>query len=91
MALSIATIRNADYWTHASKVRGEAYPCIVCGRAAGRSPAYVRIHNGGDDVVTAAEAEELNANGRGMADCGSYPVGRDCLRQHPELLPYVNK
>ena len=64
-------------------------PCAVCGKPIrdGAWPYAVHIHNGGDVIVTEAEAKTLDP----AADLGGYPLGRDCLRNHPELLPYVQE
>lgn len=47
------------------------------------------IHCGGGVAVTEAEANALNASGEGGGDMGCHPIGPDCLRQHPQLKPYV--
>lgn len=76
---------NPDYDKWASKARGDYNPCIICGRAAGKTAAFVRVHNGGSVVVTEQESATLNP----MADMGMQPIGRNCLARHPEYLPYI--
>lgn len=63
-------------------------PCIICGKLVkDQNNRYsVHVHNGGTYLVTEEEAANLNDAG----DCGMYPIGPDCLRQHPELRPYVH-
>lgn len=69
-------------------------PCLVCGKPIKQANQHhmVHLHNGGWTAVTEAEAAELDArdHAKGVtADLGGWPIGPDCLRQHPELLPYV--
>jgi len=90
--LKADSVRNADWDTveaSAKGPKGDQYPCLVCGRGATRNAVYVRLHGGGNNIVTEAEANQRNAEGGEPGDMGAYPVGRDCLRKHPELLPYV--
>lgn len=65
--------------------RGDATPCIVCGKAVTNPRFMVHVHNGGGHVVTEEEAATLSE----AADLGWYPLGRDCWRKHPELQPYA--
>lgn len=76
---------NADYAKHARKARGEYNPCIICGRPAGATAKFVRVHNGGSVVVTEAEAAQLNPFG----DMGMQPIGLKCLKLHPEIEAYI--
>ena len=48
---------------------------------------YVRIHDGGNPIVTDAEAATLSPT----ADMGAYPVGSDCHRDPRvrKLVDYV--
>jgi hypothetical protein len=64
----------------------DAYPCIVCGKAAGKSPWMVRVVNGGTDIGTDEEGDADPSS-----DLGYYPIGTDCLRKHPEVKPYAKK
>lgn len=66
---------------------GEYDPCCVCGKAVKAPRTYLHVHAGGAAVVTEDEARTLPAN----ADLGMQPVGPECLREHPELKPYVQR
>lgn len=63
----------------------DALPCVVCGKGVSKPRWWVRLHLGGSHLVTEAEAETLPEN----EDMGAYPLGADCLRQHPELRLYA--
>jgi len=78
-------IRNADYDKWKNRVKGDDAPCIICGRGAGSNAPVVHVHNGGDSVVTDEEVATLDDAG----DLGLQPIGRNCLKKHPEYLPYV--
>lgn len=69
------------------------YPCVICGRPVNTKGHHfmVWVHLGGSHVVTRAEGEWLNANGRAGADLGAQPIGKDCLRRHPEFKAYIIK
>ena len=65
-------------------------PCAVCGRPTNREGGGAQSIRTwyGSQAVTEAEASKLAKTAPG-GDTGCYPVGADCLRKHPELLPYV--
>jgi hypothetical protein len=87
----VDTFRNENYMDVHDSARGpkgDQYPCVVCGRGVSKG-WRVHLHEGGSALVTEAEAAELNATGHENADMYGYPLGRDCLRAHPELKPYV--
>lgn len=50
---------------------------------------WLWVHMGGNHAVTRAEGERLNREGHDGSDLGRQPIGRDCLKNHPELKPYV--
>lgn len=91
--LEVDAIRSPDYWKNHDGPYGPRagadYPCLVCGRGCASSAPHVHLHGGGTLIVTSEEAAQLDAEGWGGEDMGAYPVGRDCLRRHPELRPYV--
>lgn len=62
--------------------------CIICSKPVNveKHKLWVRIVEGGNYIGTDAEAK---ANPAG--DVGCYPIGKDCLKHHPQLLPYVNE
>lgn len=80
-------ISNPDYHKHAERCREDYNPCIICGRAAGKTAKFVRVHKGGAVVVTSEEAAQLDSGG----DMGLQPVGLKCLALHPELEPYISE
>jgi len=77
---------SPDYSRNASRAPTGTMPCAVCGRPIkdGAWAYAVRIVNGGNAIGTDAEGDAEPA-----ADLGLYPLGRDCLRAHPELRPYA--
>lgn len=81
----VKIVSNKDYHKHADKCREDFNPCIICGRAAGVTAKFVRVHNGGSTIVTSVEADQLNP----MADMGMQPIGLKCLALHPEIEPYI--
>lgn len=77
---------HPNYSKNQERITGDAYPCVVCGKAVTRpNPKQVRMWLG-TALVTDAEAEALNDP---ASDMGYYPIGNDCLRKHPELRPYM--
>lgn len=69
------------------RARGDEVPCVLCGKGIkpGAGVGYLHIHGGGALIVTEEEAARMSAAG----DMGMQPIGRECLRQHPELRPYL--
>lgn len=65
---------------------GEHWPCAVCGRPLQHPRAWVHLVDGGTQVCD-PEAEYHDP----AADVGWHPVGPECLRNFPELKPYVLK
>lgn len=62
--------------------------CIICSakiKNLDNHKLWVRIVNGGGYIGTVNDAEQ-----RPSADLGYYPIGADCLKNHPELKQYVN-
>jgi hypothetical protein len=78
--------QTEDYRRNAGKLPGEAYPCVVCGKAVKRPEKNFSVHLGGGGSCLLL-ANEVNPAASDYL--GVYPLGRDCLRQHPELRPYV--
>ena len=65
---------------------GAAYPCVICGKAVTTpNPWMVHLHGGGGYIVTEEEAGTMPE----AEDLGLYPIGAECLRQHPEVKPYA--
>ena len=77
--------RTPDYHKNMSKA-GDLPTCIICGRGIKAvAPASVHVHGGGSLVVTEEEAATMSA----AADVGIYPIGPECLKNHPEMKAYV--
>jgi hypothetical protein len=79
---------NPDHHEQEQKIRDyHDTPCIICGRGV-KDPWKNTVHvYWGFTAVTEEEAKELPSNG----DLGLWPIGSDCLKKHPEILPYVIK
>lgn len=71
---------------------GDAYPCVVCGLPISK-PRFVCHMIGGGGVALHPEDEaEFAADTEAQAgDMGCYPIGGDCLKRHPAMLPFVTK
>lgn len=68
------------------KSQGKFPPCIVCGRPIKNPNHPYHLHMTVDGMaVSVAEAENLPDD----EDQGCFPVGADCIRNHPELKPYI--
>lgn len=68
------------------------HPCVICGKLTDvrkRGVGWVRVHNGGDSIVTDEEAARLNAEGHEAGDMYYFVVGPDCRRRHREIEAYV--
>ncbi|HEY5003439.1 MAG TPA: hypothetical protein VII61_09825 [Ktedonobacteraceae bacterium] len=65
-------------------------PCVICGKEVTAKNHKEVIMWSGMYLVTAQEVEEKGGIEHG-AYMGNYPIGPDCLRQHPEIKPYVVK
>lgn len=89
MAIDIP--HTASYNLNCRKVKDGQMPCAVCGKGITMEGhrLWVHIHGGGGELVTETEANERNRDGGENADLYFHPIGRDCLRSHPELRPYV--
>lgn len=70
-----------------SQKNGRYQPCVVCGRICTNPRFMVHVHGGFSVLVREDEVSGLQEG----ADMGMYPIGSNCLRQHPELKPYVQK
>ncbi len=75
--IPFAPNRVADY-------NGPGDPCAVCGKATPNPAGWLWTRYGGE--VTDPERARLNE-----PDSWWMPIGRECLRAHPELRPYLVK
>jgi hypothetical protein len=86
-------IGNADH--HKQEERIVDYhdtPCIICGRGV-KDPWKYTVHiYWGTTLVTAEEIATLPDDVLPQnADLGCWPIGADCLKKHPEIVPYLIK
>lgn len=68
--------------------RGNYYPCAICGKNV-KSPKYGVHMFWGDVAVTDAGAAAIIENEGHGGDMGFYPVGSDCLRNNPQIKPFL--
>jgi hypothetical protein len=63
---------------------------VVCGKGIYRAKVrkYVRVW-WSTHIVNRIEAAKLRLDEGEGGDLGYYPIGPDCLRQHPELKEYT--
>jgi len=63
-------------------------PCVICGKAV-KAPGkyFVHMMNGGDSICTPDEDATVDEAG----DLGMQPIGSRCVREHPELKPYIRQ
>ena len=90
--IELDQLRSPNYSKNLAYVKG-AYPCVVCGKPVPNPRYMVHLHGGGGVLVTEEELPALLQSGEltENADLYFYPIGQDCLRQHPELKPYARK
>lgn len=75
-----------DHVANSQRVHG-AEPCVVCGRGI-KDPTRAKwLHMNTDGyAISKSEAASIGPD----HDQGSFPIGPDCLRNHPELTPYAS-
>lgn len=79
--------KSPQYDQNNKKCKGIYYPCVVCGKEV-RKPKYmIECVHGGCDVAAMPDTADTSDGGY----MGLYPIGFDCLKNHPELKPYVKK
>jgi len=59
--------------------------CFICGRDVKNPKHFIHVHEGGRTIVTEEEAKTLDPSG----DMGGFCVGPECIRNHPEIKPYI--
>jgi hypothetical protein len=77
--------KSAEYASNLRRTRGEAQPCVVCGRPVQRPTHLVECVDGGTDKCV----EPGTADPRDPGYMGLFPVGEDCLRKYPELQAFA--
>lgn len=71
------------------RIKGNYLPCVVCGRAVKQEKYFIRVFYGAT-AVTDSEAKAIIERDGSGGDLLYYPIGANCLRNHPELKPYVD-
>lgn len=84
--LDILRNPNAHEMEEKTRCANGQQPCVICGRPCDmKTSPLVHLHEGGYTAVTEEEAATLDP----AADMGCYPVGKNCIKKHPELKPYL--
>lgn len=92
--LFLETIQSAFYLRNQRlKRNADDLDCLVCAKPIKpyKAKHWVHLHKGGQCVVTPEESEKLDAEGEADANMGLFPVGSDCVRNHPELKDYCHE
>jgi len=79
--------RHPDFSKNQSRIKGENYPCIICGKAVSNPNPWMVHLFWGTHLVMEDEVADLDTAG----DMYHYPVGGNCLKNHPELKSYARK
>lgn len=61
-------------------------PCVICGRELKNPRLYLHVVDGGSKIIDPDESWEDESS-----DLGMLPVGPECVRNHPQIKPYVIK
>jgi len=80
----IAIPFHPNFSSNLEKVKHNELPCVVCGKSIATPRKWVRVVNGGCWIGTNQEGESEPAG-----DMGFFPIGADCLRNHPEIKEHV--
>ena len=75
--------QNADYMVQSERARGNAQHCVICGRGCPKPKAMILCID--CDISTAIMPEDQPSG----SDCGYFPIGADCLKRHPDLIPFT--
>lgn len=62
-------------------------PCVVCGKDVKVGKYWLIEVGGGGTAALPGSPESLDEDDAGFM--GEQPIGPDCLKNHPELKPYV--
>lgn len=78
--IPLSSVRSSNYLD-----RGDTRePCLICGDKLDKNRSNMLILDEACEfIIDPARWEETHG--------GFFPVGRTCLKNHPELLPYVVK
>lgn len=81
--------RHSTYEKNERKCHGDS-PCVYCGKPI-KDPKFMVHLFWGSIAVTEDEAARIIANEGEGGDLLFYPIGSDCLKKHPEILPFVTR
>jgi hypothetical protein len=68
--------------------KNDKLPCVICGRPVNIKTVKSRVYmdNSGEDLLSIEEAAQHPEQ---YEELGMFPIGPDCVQQHPELQGYV--
>ena len=75
--------QNDDYGKWSGRAKGSAPSCVICGRGCPKPKAMILCIS--CDISEAIMPGDQPAG----SDDGYFPIGADCLKRHPELLPFT--
>lgn len=95
----IQVVRGPHYKFNEANA-GDKLPCIICGKAAETSKTWVHLNIDTEALLPGPESDNAVIAENQLSDyfvdginitpsLGFWPIGSDCLKQHPELKPYV--
>jgi hypothetical protein len=72
-----------------SRGKQDAMYCIICGKylSITNHKLWVTVVDGGGKLAVESTLSEDDMTDYGFI--GAYPIGKDCLRKHPELKEYL--
>jgi len=75
---------NPDHRENEQRIKNGETGCFICGKGV-KEPwkNSIHVYLGYYAVM---EDEKIEEGG----DMGMFPVGSDCLKKYPELLPYIS-
>lgn len=84
----IELVRSPNFSRNRERSTDTLEHCAVCGKNVKKPVNYIHLFYG-DTVVSEVEAQRIILADDDGGDMGFFPVGNDCLRQHPELKPFI--
>lgn len=78
---------DPNFSSNQDRVHGEDRFCLYCGRPVRKTTPVYWLHeiDGGGTLIR-YETPYYNDG----ADMGAWPIGNDCLKNHPEFQPFVS-
>jgi hypothetical protein len=77
--------RHDDYQKNATRMRSDNAPCAICGKAVRNRGKLRIIFIREDQVLSFFESVGEKKHGGD----GFYPVCTKCVKDHPEIKPYL--